>query len=204
MSGYPSGKMKLQIGYQTAFDEQIFRLNTFYQFTGLMGNVLIFNEVYLAIDIINRIYDLKGDYEYLLYRNYENFGGFLTNNLDEEKISTMKFFQTLDKYKFEHKIVIMVSSKSITSSSLLNKGMKLQFKENYAEINNKYFSMSERKYEFFTQPVPKHIATFKFENLSFINEFMNFDGIKLLCLYFIYYQQIDLESIQDDVIWENM
>jgi hypothetical protein len=109
ISGYPSGNMQCELGYQTIADEnlKVCDYHTDFHFSGIFGTVLLFNEV-LNSDTLNKINELKGEYEKMLMMNYERSQPLNNQNI---KKNMEIFFAHDEKLRVEHKLVMIISSR---------------------------------------------------------------------------------------------
>jgi hypothetical protein len=103
--GYPSGNMKCLVGYLTYYSEGLGRLTIDYFFTGNIGTILLFNKLF-PLETIERIHDLKKDYEKILFFNYSTY---LTT---ERKTETLLHLKN-SKIKFEESLFMIISAKVI-------------------------------------------------------------------------------------------
>lgn len=104
ISGYPSGKVKCLMGCGLKYNKTNNKLENYYHFSGEMGSTILFSEVF-CLDVLNKIMELKTDYEKILYRNYEYHGP--TN--DKELTRVLNYFKTCEKYKFEQLVAMIIS-----------------------------------------------------------------------------------------------
>jgi hypothetical protein len=102
--GYPSGKVKCLVGYGIKLSQSINNLENSYHFSGEMGSTILFSEVFNT-EVMNKICDLKTDYEKILFRHYE-FNGPIN---DKELTRNINFFRNCEKYKFEQIVTMLIS-----------------------------------------------------------------------------------------------
>jgi hypothetical protein len=101
--GYPSGNMKCLVGYLSFYNDGLGRLTNDYFFTGNIGTIMLFNKLF-PLETIERIHDLKRDYEKVLLFNYSTY---LTS---ERKTETLLHLKN-SKIKFEESLFMIISAK---------------------------------------------------------------------------------------------
>ena len=116
------GKMKCLVGHNVKYDDKLLKFISDNHFTGLIGTIILFNAVF-AYEIVKKFYEIGGEYETILYKSYQILENFSQNS---EKISqrfqripinlkfaALEFFKNFDKFAFEEKVVMIISSKVI-------------------------------------------------------------------------------------------
>jgi len=104
--GYPSGKMKCEVGCLTQFDIKSQKIINNFCFTGLIGTIILFVDVFY-MDIINRIFELKGEYEMILFKNYEFHIPMISKSVEE----VLYYMKKNDTHNIEANVAMIISSR---------------------------------------------------------------------------------------------